>query len=61
MACWNRNKTPDRLRVIIMARDIDSINKDAKNDLLPLLRKVKPVNQICSKYAIIQNKISGEI
>jgi hypothetical protein len=61
MAFWNRNKNPDRLRVIKTARDTNSINKAAKNGLLPLVKKVQPSNQICSKYAIVQNKISGEI
>lgn len=61
MVFWNRDKNRNRLRVIKTARDVDSINKAAKNGLFPLVKKVQRSNQIRSKFAIMQDKISGEI
>ena len=61
MAFWNRNRNPQRLRVIKTARDMKSINKAAKSGLKPLLKKLRPSNKIRSKYSVIQNKITGEI
>ena len=61
MAFWNRNKTSEGLRVIKTARDKSSINRAAKNGYIPLLRKVEPYTKIRSKYAVVQNKKTGEI
>ena len=49
------------LRVIKTARDKDSINQAAKAGFKPLIKKVEPSPKIRSKYAVIQNKLTGEI
>ena len=68
MAFWNRNKNEEGLRVIKTARDEASINRAAKKwNLLikygftPLIKKVEPSDKIRSKYAVVQNKKTGEI
>jgi len=61
MAFWDRNKNSHALRVIKTARDKDSINKAAKNGLKPIIKKVKPSDEIRSKYSLVQNKNTGEI
>lgn len=61
MAFWNRNKTSEGLRIIKTARDKSSINRAAENGYIPLLRKVGPSAKIRSKYAVVQNKKTGEI
>lgn len=61
MAFWNKNENPKGLRVIKTARDKDSINKAAKGGLKPLLKKIKPSEDIRSKYCVVQNKKTGEI
>ncbi|MFK7031908.1 hypothetical protein [Flavobacterium oreochromis] len=61
MAFLNRNKNTNGLRVIKTARDIESINKAAKNGYLPLIKKVEPSDKIRLKYSVIQNIQTGEI
>jgi hypothetical protein len=61
MAFWNRNKNAEGLRVIKTARDKASINRAAKNGLRPLIKKVEPSHKIRSKYAVVQNRKTGEI
>jgi hypothetical protein len=61
MAFWDRNKNSQGLRVIKTARDADSINKAAKSGFKPLIKKVEPSDNIRSKYAVVQNKKTGEI
>ena len=61
MAFWGGNKNSHALRVIKTARDKDSINKAAKNGLKPIIKKVKPSDEIRSKYSLVQNKNTGEI
>jgi hypothetical protein len=61
MAFWNRNKNGEGLRVIKTARDKDSINKAAKSGFRPLIKKVEPSDKIRSKYAVVQNRKTGEI
>lgn len=50
-----------KLRVIKTARSEKAINKAARNGFFPLIKKVDPSNEIRSKYAVIQNKKTGEI
>jgi hypothetical protein len=52
---------PEGLRVIKTARDEASINEAARQGLFPLVRPVQPSPEIRSKYAIAQNKTTGEI
>jgi hypothetical protein len=54
-------KNTNGLRVIKTARDEESINDAARNGFFPLLRKVEKSDEIRSKYAILQNKKTGEI
>ena len=61
MAFWNRNKNAQELRVIKTARDLNSINRGAKNGLKPLIKKVIPSPEIRSKYSVVQSKKTGEI
>lgn len=51
----------DSLRVIKTARDLESINEGARIGFKPLVKKVKPSDEISSKYKVIQNKKTGEI
>ena len=51
----------DNIRIVKTARDKKSINEAAQQGLLPLLKKVVPSSEIRSKYAVIQNKKTGEI
>ena len=61
MAFWNRNRNSQGLRIINTARDKNSINKAAKNEFKPLIKKVEPSDKIRSKYSVVQNKKTGEI
>ena len=61
MVFWKRLNNPEGLRVIKTARSLASINSAAKKGLKPLLKKVEPSEDIRSKYAVIQNKKTGEI
>lgn len=47
--------------VIKTARDEESINAAARNGFFPLVRKVVQSDEIRSKYAILQNRTTGEI
>jgi hypothetical protein len=49
------------LRVIRTARDEASINEAARQGLFPLVKPVEPSPKIRSKYAVVQNKTTGEI
>ena len=49
------------LRIIKTARDEESINTAARNGFFPLLRRVEKSDEIRSKYAILQNRKTGEI
>ena len=51
----------NNLRVIKTARDEKSINAAAKQGYFPLVKKVEKSNEIKSKYAVFQNKKTGEI
>jgi len=61
MEFWNKNKNMDNIRIVKTARDKKSINEAASKGLQPLLKKVVPSSEIRSKYAVIQNKKTGEI
>ena len=61
MALWDRNKNMQGLRVIKTARDEFSINEAVKSGFKPLIKKVVPSDKICSKYAVIQNRKTGEV
>ena len=50
-----------KLRVIKTARDEDAINQGARDGYIPLLKKVEPSDEIRSKYAVLQNPVTGEI
>lgn len=51
----------NNLRVIHTGRDIESINKAAKNGYWPLIKKIEPSDAIQSKYAVLQHKRTGRI
>lgn len=57
----DRNKNKSQLRIIETARDEKSINRAVKNGLKPLVKKVKPSEDISTKYKVIQYKETGEI
>lgn len=62
MAFWKRRNTNSKgLRVIKTVRDMESINTAVQNGYKPLLKKVEASDEIRSKYAIFQNKLTGEI
>jgi hypothetical protein len=48
-------------RIIKTARDEESINIAAKNGFYPVVKKVEKSDEIRSKYAVLQNKKTGEI
>jgi hypothetical protein len=52
---------PEGLRVIKTARDEESINQAARSGFRPLVMPVQPSSLIRSKYAVIQNKVTGAI
>ena len=54
-------KNTEGLRVIRTAREEASINEAARQGLFPLMKPVEPSPKIRSKYAVIQNKTTGEI
>ncbi len=49
------------IRIIKTARDEEQINLAAKNGFYPLIKLVKPSFEICSKFAIRQDKKKGTI
>ncbi len=51
----------ESIRTIQTARDEKSINLAARNGFFPLIKKLKPSKKIRSKYAVFQNKDTGEI
>jgi hypothetical protein len=52
---------PEGLRVIRTARDEASINEGARCGFFPLVKPVQPSPEIRSKYAVVQNQVTGEI
>ena len=54
-------KNPNHLRVIKTARSERAINKAARGGFRPLVKKVTASPEIRSKFAIWQNKETGEI
>ena len=54
-------KDVNNLRIIKTARDEESINIAAKNGFYPVVKKVEKSDEIRSKYAVLQNKKTGEI
>lgn len=52
---------PLGLRVIKTARDKESINAAAQAGFRPLLKKLEPMKEINSKFAVYQSKSTGEI
>lgn len=61
MPNWKKNSNPKDLRIIKTGRDRDIINNAARNGFKPLIKKVRPSDEIRSKYSVIQNKKTGEI
>lgn len=57
----HNHDNPNNLRVIKTARDEAAINQAAKAGLRPLLRRLKPSRKIRSKFAVYQNRKTGEI
>lgn len=55
------DKNPYGLRIIRTARDKKTINEAVKDKFFPLIKKVQPSKKIARKYAVLQNKITGEI
>jgi hypothetical protein len=55
------NRNIKELRVIKTARRVEDINIAAKLGFRPLIKQIKPSKKIRSKYAVIQNKKTGEI
>jgi hypothetical protein len=49
------------LRVIKTARDEQSINEGARAGFFPLVKPVTPSPEIRSKFAVRQNRVTGEI
>jgi len=61
MPIWKKNSNPKELRIIKTGRDREIINNAARNGFKPLIKKVRPSDEIRSKYSVIQNKKTGEI
>lgn len=55
------NMNGNVLRVIKTARDKEAINRAANQGYYPLIKKVECSDEIKSKYAVLQNKETGEI
>jgi hypothetical protein len=49
------------LRRIATARDEQAINRAAKKGFFPLLKKLEPSEALRSKFAVMQNKKTGQI
>ncbi|MCD2453353.1 hypothetical protein GO003_023515 [Methylicorpusculum oleiharenae] len=58
---FSDQKEANSLRGIKTARDEKSINEAAQNGFFPLLKRVEKSESIKSKYAVLQNKKTGEI
>lgn len=56
-----RNADAENLRTIKTARDEESINEAARAGFFPLVKPVIPSQVIRNKYAVIQNRTTGEI
>jgi hypothetical protein len=62
MIANNRTNSKKRkLRVIRTARTEKAINSAARSGFLPLLKRVQPSPEIKSKFAVRQNRKTGEI
>lgn len=61
MAHSSNYNNRDGLRVIKTARDKESINEAARNGFKPLIKKIIPSDEIRTKYAVFQNRKTGEI
>ena len=61
MALFKKINNEKGLRIIKTARDKNGINEAARNGYRPLVKKVEPSDEIRTKFAVVQNKISGEI
>ena len=61
MPIWKKNSNPKELRIIKTGRDREIINNAARNGFKPIIKKVRPSDEIRSKYSVIQNKKTGEI
>lgn len=61
MALSEKDSNVNDLRVIKTARDKSSINEAARNGYRPLVKKVEPSDEIRTKFAVVQNKETGEI
>ena len=54
-------ENPNNLRVIKTARSEKAINQAAKEGYWPLVKPVKALPEIHSKYSVVQHKETGEI
>ncbi len=58
----NEEKNIDGLRIIKTGRNQFDINSSITHNFRPLVKKVVPdIEKIKSKYAVLQNKITGEV
>jgi hypothetical protein len=57
----NMHDNQSKLRVIQTARSAEAINEAARAGFRPLLRKVDPSPEIHSKFAVLQNRLTGEV
>jgi hypothetical protein len=57
----NADDDEENLRTIKTARDEESINAAARAGFFPLVKPVKPSPEIRNKYAVVQNRTTGEI
>lgn len=57
----NANDDEENLRTIKTARDEESINAAARAGFFPLLKAVMPSPEIRNKFAVIQDRTTGEI
>ena len=61
MNIWKKIENVKNLRVIKTARKDKDINEASKNGFTVIVKKVEPSPEIRAKYAVVQNKNSGEI
>ena len=57
----SHERNPNGLRVIRTGRTEDAINEAARAGLWPLVKRVQPSPEIRSKFAVVQDVVTGEI
>ena len=61
MILGKKDGNKSNLIVIKTARDIESINNACREGYYPLIKPVKPLEMIKTKFSVIQNKKTGEV